>query len=372
MRIQEKCFLFLCLQLTAFRIFSQTTVEDQMVKPVIRCEDIYQNAIGVIPRLYKTQPIDSVIRAVTIMEEKCGVSEISQRIKILIAIRNRNFSERVYDSTIMRYIGEYNSLTTFIRDHRSWQNQKNENIQKLIAFNEFTKQLATDLLMVADSTKLEYFFCSLYADKPDAMSILKDPRFSNSLLARQNVKQEKIFKRFPNMHSAVLVGLWSPTGNASLLGNHPILGLQIGSKTLKNMFDLTLAFKFINSPNTYQILRKGVLVNTHHFFGGYIGIDYAREISRAKNHIVEVLAGTGLDGFDVYETKDDPQNDMKPLSIFSYNFNGGLQYSLFINNSNYIGLQAKYNLVNYYNRGGTNLKGNAFTVSLLFGGLNRR
>jgi hypothetical protein len=60
---------------------------------------------------------------------------------------------------------------------------------------------------------------------------------------------------------------------------------------------------------------------------------------------------------------------MKPLSILSYNLNGGIQYSLFYNKRKdaFLGFQARYHVTNYRNKGGTDLRGNPVTIGLVWG-----
>ena len=58
---------------------------------------------------------------------------------------------------------------------------------------------------------------------------------------------------------------------------------------------------------------------------------------------------------------------LKPLSINSFNFNTGLRFNYFFNARGFIGLQSRYNFINYGNKGGTSLRGDAISIDLLFG-----
>lgn len=58
MSIQGKIFICFLVQLYGINAFSQIpTIEDQLSKLIIRCEDIHLNALEVIPHLHKTQPL---------------------------------------------------------------------------------------------------------------------------------------------------------------------------------------------------------------------------------------------------------------------------------------------------------------------------
>jgi hypothetical protein len=358
------------MQLHGMSVLSQeTSVETQLSKTVIRCEDIYLNALEVIPVLYQTQPIDSVIRAITFWEEKCNVSEASQRIKILVAIKNRSFSELLYDNNISLHITEYLRVRGVSSiDSSGWFGSDVKYFKLLSHFNAFTKQLATQLLPLADTTTLEYFFASLYSDQPAVFKLLDNPRFTNTLLVQQEQKFKAESKKIPKGHFAVMTGIWLPTGKASLLGNHSYAGMQVGSKRAKNRFDLSLILRFGKSANTYQISRNGQLLDTRHYMGGYFGIDYGRELLSGRKYYLELVAGGGLDRCYVYHPKDkEDEQQKKPISIASYNLNTGFQYNVRINNILYVGFMAKYNIVHYNNKGGTSLSGQAIHTGIVLG-----
>lgn len=360
------------LLLPGFSLHAQS-VEEQLLKPILHCGDIKQNALSTIPRLYRQQPIDSVIRAISFWEGKCGGSEEAQRIKILVAIKNRNFSELLYDSTIIYHIGRFKEIKDLGNDPAAyWYGSNPDDRQRLIDYNAFTKEVARSLLPVVDTSSLENYFCHLYADTGNTKAIIDKTGFANTSLKNYYRKYDDNIRRMPRGYLALISGLWIPTGAATLLGNHPYIGLELGSRSEKNRLNLTLSFRFLKSQHTYQIKRKDQLYDTKDFFGGYIGLDYGRKLFGNSTHLFELTAGAGLDAIDVYHTSDeDLREQMKPLSILSYNVNGGIQYSLFYNKRKdaFLGVQARYNVTNYRNKGGTNLNGNPITVGLVWGGV---
>ena len=173
-----------------------------------------------------------------------------------------------------------------------------------------------------------------------------------------------------DLHSSIFTGIWLPTGSAKLLGNHPLFGFQVGFYHKKMTYNLTADFKWMASRNEYQVLRDANLETTKNFFGGYFGLDLSRELARFKKHQIDILAGIGFDGFDALEstTGSSAAGGENGRSINSLNINTGLGYKYFFKNKAYIGLQGKYNFVNYKNTGGTDLSGNNITISLLLGG----
>ncbi len=164
---------------------------------------------------------------------------------------------------------------------------------------------------------------------------------------------------------AAVGGIWAPTGNLSLVGAHPYLGFRLGVVKKKITIDFSANFKFINSPKSYNVLKDGILYSTRHFFGGYIGIDGDYVLLYKKQHKITFVGGLAYDGFDAL-TK--PNNGVDK-TINAFNLNIGLAYRFYRASDRYLEVQAKYNLVNYDNVGGTDLSGKSLTIGFLIGGL---
>jgi hypothetical protein len=167
---------------------------------------------------------------------------------------------------------------------------------------------------------------------------------------------------------AWITGMWIPTGDLTKLGLHPDLGFQLGSKVGKMNYDFTMRFKFINAANYYTAYRGSTPELTNNFFGGYIGFDLGRDVYVRNGHEIQLTGGIALDGFDVLEGDD--ELDIDSESILTYNFNFGLGYRYYITNSLYLGLKAKYNIVDYSLNGVTDFKGNPITVQITIGNVN--
>lgn len=168
-------------------------------------------------------------------------------------------------------------------------------------------------------------------------------------------------------HGGFLLGTWIPQGNLEIVGVHPFFGFRGGINYKRLMADATIGFKFGKSPNAYQVYKNGSIWDTEHFFGGYIGLDVGFEIFRIKNRSFSFIGGAAFDGFDALRV-DDPNSDTDIIkTLNTLNLNIGVGYKYHIDQWNYIGLDFKYNMVNYKNDMGTDLSGNALTINLLYG-----
>jgi hypothetical protein len=88
---------------------------------------------------------------------------------------------------------------------------------------------------------------------------------------------------------------------------------------------------------------------------------------RYKLHELDILGGCGWDGFDALEIgkTNDPNRVTK--SINALNLNLGVGYRKYLKNKSYVGIEMRYNVIDYQNRSGTDLTGNTVTVRLKFG-----
>jgi len=164
------------------------------------------------------------------------------------------------------------------------------------------------------------------------------------------------------IHVSYFGGVWIPNGNLSILGNHPLVGVQFGIRTDKLLIDLTLQFKFLKSQNHFQVNHNNTSFDTDHFFGGYYGLDLGYNLINRKSNLIDLLSGVGLDGFDVLKI-----NDKVKKTINTLNLNIGIGYRRIIGSYTYIGLDIKYNFIDYDNSDGTNLSGDAMSSLLKFG-----
>ena len=101
-------------------------------------------------------------------------------------------------------------------------------------------------------------------------------------------------------------------------------------------------------------------------------MDYSRYLVSSQKFDFGVLAGVGFDGFDLFNSNNNNNQHLRPLLIGSFNANAGLKYNFFISPTFYIGLQGRYNWMNYNNTGGTSFSGNAISFDVIFGGNARR
>ena len=353
-----------------FQLKAQT-VEELLSQKKPTCREVLINAASVIPELYLQHSFDSLEKAVNFIDASCPEMQETFYLKTLLNIERPSvLMPKSIDSNFIDKLNSYAVMLPILKRQASQVYNADE--YKLILF---IQQWATDLLKKKRLSPDEIFLCDVLAGniKSPERELRTNKEKYPQLYAL--LKQGYINDRnSPSFTSAFIMGAWVPTKDLKVLGMHPSLGVSFGGRSKNDELDLTLQFKFINSKNSYDILRQNTVYSMNHFFGGYIGLDYAKYFVHKTGYELGWLGGAGFDGFDIANSSDyNTNNDyLKPLSINSFNINTGLRFNYFFNARTFIALQSRYNFINYGNKGGTSLRGDAVTIDLLIGVNSRR
>ncbi|MCW5911036.1 MAG: autotransporter outer membrane beta-barrel domain-containing protein [Cyclobacteriaceae bacterium] len=363
---------FLVVMLVSMSAFCQD-FDNLLTKKQIDCSDIAANSALYFIKYIEKNKIDSAKLLLQYWQSKCGSREPVFRAQLLLALKTQTFNDSLVTDKILDHIFTYRNRLSLTEGDEpySFENYKSYFgfVPPAQAFDKFTRQLASDLKWLYPTHSMEYLLAEFYGDNPDEIfTKIQNNTYSTSPLTIEYNKAVDRFLKMPEGHMSWITGVWIPTGGIKKLGAHPELGFQLGAKTKKMNYDLTMSFKFINSSNTYLARRNGVLESTNSFFGGYIGFDAGRDIYAHKRNELQVIGGIGFDGFDAL--KEDKNNDLKSASVGSYNFNFGLAYRYYVNNHFYLGLRAKYNIVDYTLNRVVDFTGNPVTVQFLLGRVN--
>ena len=365
-----KSFLFL---LVSFPLYAQPDyVESLMTRRSLSYHDIMNNISYLVPDHYEKGNKDTLQAIMEYWEDQCGISEELVRYKIILSIDDGSFSESLYGDNILRMLQEYEQNTTVFDNKIVLWNRyyRGYGTDYIVRLNEFTIKLSRTLLETKELSAVERFFIRIYANDFD-QSLFKmlESDELNGTKIKELYLQEKKSGYF---HNDWMLGVWIPQGKLDILGVHPFLGYRLGVKKPKLTVDLAFGVKFANTPNTYQVYKDDIVWNTNYFLGWYVGMDTGYELFRLWNNSIDLIGGIAWDGFDsLNEKKEGCKDEKMSNNIHSINLNIGLGYKFHFKergyNQRYIGIDVKYNFVNYKNPHGTNLGGNTYTVNLIIG-----
>ena len=397
---------FLCLlSLSSFAQKSNSAIEQMMTRHAPDMYDVSYNIATLVPGLYRENKIDTVSAMLAYSEDHFGSTYVTVPMRILLQIKDGTFKEELkkadagtgtdgdyYEQYIIAYLVNYHNL------HYGTINFGNyEEVRKdYDAYFAFLADVAGSLVDKPGLTPVAQFLVKYLHQPSEAMmDELDRPAYNNTRLQKAWRAYVNKNRHFSGTSIGLIGGVWMPQGNLSTLGAHPYLGFLLGGKIDKLTIDLDINFRFLKSPNYYFVQVDGLQYATNYFFGGYIGADGAYELFRNKKNEIDVLAGVAYSGFDAFKDNSSNNNNnnnnngpQKSVNTFEVNVGAGYRYYIrhtYHNNRSrwntqtrqsenltYLGLQAKYNFDNYNNTGGTDLTGNSFTISVIYGGFSRR
>lgn len=367
-----KKLLLVIAILTTNYLFSQD-FDKMMTTKQVDCPDISQNSGLYLIHYLQEAKIDSAKSLLSYWEEKCGEREPIFRAKILLALIEGNYSDSLITERTINYIYNYRSRLDIIRSSNYHFYDYNKSYYGFIPpnqeFDRIAQKIAKTLKSKYSEDSMEYLLAELYSEETDTLLYkIQSESYKNSRLRKEYDKEVAKYTKQGEFHMAWITGLWIPTGDLTTLGIHPDLGFQMGAKQGKMNYDFTMMFKFLESKNSYIAYRDDNPELTKEFFGGYIGIDIGRDIFVKNGHEFQLTGGIAIDGFDALQK--DEELDLDSESAWSYNFNLGLGYRYYITNSFYLGLKAKYNIVDYSLNGVTDLTGHPITIQFTIGSVS--
>ncbi len=367
------------LLLIVLNVFIAHSVICQGIEQIIlnkkstSCEEVSQSTSEVFAEYIQQGDIDSAKLILNYWEEKCEFSEPVIRARILIDLMESEDLDYLINKDFMWYL--YNFQTRqdygpqgfpyydvgpyfgFVQPHSLFDKVLTKAFTELLAENNMDKQ--STLISKFYTGQFDSVFHELQKDQLLDMPIHD--------VYHAEVKQ---VRKMTEGHFGWITGAWVPTGELKTLGVHPDLGFLAGWKIDRWNYDFIMAFKFLKAKNEYLATRKSSNTpeSTNHFFGGQIGFEVGRDIFNKRNHEFQLLSGIAMDGIDVLQ--EDVDSDLDARSIVSYNLNIGVGYRFYTNGNFYLGVRAKYNVIDYTINNAIDLTGNAFTVHFVVGNVN--
>jgi len=212
-----------------------------------------------------------------------------------------------------------------------------------------------------------------YANENDSVLIrIQDKKIAGSYLYDEYQKYvSQIIKDSFSIKFGVITGLWKPTDNLTVVGDHISAGFMMGVRGLGGWsVDLNMMQRFQDMPDSINLYFNDTSnYFTDKYIGGFYGIDISRTIFANLKNEFDISLGVAIDGFN--STYDLPDNQsFLETSIHSFNFNAGCAYRFILQQSYFAEFQLRYNFLNYHNKNGADLSGNAITLNLYIGFLS--
>lgn len=367
--------LFLSLLLLSFNVFSQDFDSNIVQSPKLDCSNISLNNAMYYHQYIEENKLDSAGLIINYWQNTCGKSEPVFRAKVLLSLIEKgclddslqtgnainNFILYSYRMNIEKYANytEYDDNPSYFGY-----------VPISKDYDSFTKQKAKALKERFNPKSIEYAICEFYGGNYDSLSVrFQDDSLKNTKLGKEYNKAFRKYLNEPLVVFNVSTGAWIPTGmNMKNFGIHPDLGFLFGIQYKKMIYYLDWHTRFLNTQDSYLARRyeDSDFEKTKHFFCNYVGLGVQRNLIEDKRVELKAMCGFGLDFLEVYSSDND--EEYNGTTITSYNLNIGLS-GIYKFDGFHLGVEAKYNIVDYTLGNHIDFKGNYFSLSFIVGGL---
>lgn len=335
-----------------------------------QCEQYVYNACMIIPDIYRRGQTDSVLQLLDFMESECGTRYFAD-LRRLIEIDRGAFSGTLCGSETICFLFE---ACRFLQCVFSvgWTNRYQQSFARSLTpkYGEFIDSLSHSLLERTDSTTTAHYwlrfttgdYSFLYrhlkaGDCPErCLQQAYDAKVSALLGERYKSR----------VHVGVIGGVWTLQDGADALGPKGEAGVRAGVYNNRLGIDLVLLVRFLKAKRSFIVVDEPKADTGRSFSGGTVGLDITYEMIRHRRHTIGLLGGVGYDWLGHIKEEDRDRATSESL-----NLNLGCRYLLAYGGkrTHYIGLDLRYHVLNYATGGGTDLSGNAVSLSLTWGWL---
>lgn len=331
----------------------------------INCDDVTFNAATMIRGFYDNSQIDKIYDYLDYWESKCGKLEIIDRFRTILDINSNRYNPRLISESTIEDLMLYRSNVDFANDTvNTFFRRDTEINQNLSSIDRLAQRIASQSRA---GTWDEEMILDFYANDTPNFRAIKNASNSSRLKQAHASSLEKANKMW-EWHYALIAGVYSPSGNISLFGDRPTIGLMLGAKRLRHNLDFVMDVRIGPSAEEYSFVYQGELLTDDTWSGFYVGGEYTYDFINTKKFDLGISGGLGYENITALRVDEDSDDEDKTLGSFNWNAGLVLKYK-YGRHGGYFGLHARYNWVDYSNNGGTPLDGEYINLRLSVGNI---
>lgn len=316
-----------------------------------------------IRRHYDAGQVESSLEALRDWIEINGYDLVNYRTNIVLNIAAGEFSEDLYDETIIDNI--LMARRSEDRSDRMYSYWYRYTIDW--SFEPFTQRVARDVAPKTPEGSVARLLANYIGGIDDSIfTRLKQPEYTSTRLRAYHDARVRLLQRNSTGENLNLyTGAWIPTGDASSLASHPLIGTMMGGSLQGYRYDVVGELRLLNATDPFVAISDGDTVTTTNYLGFYTGLEVARDLIRSSRHDLYLSGGFGVDGFSYDNMNDDVSR--RSVTAFAATIGVGYRYHLEPLALRYFGVQAMYHFIDYNRMAGPQLAGDAVTIRLMVG-----
>jgi len=316
----------------------------------VGCRTLAQHAFDEIPALFVAADPDSLLLLLDRWEMTCGPHEVITRARILGAIWDGAFDESLYGQNIMADLLQ-----------RADEMEAGAAPDSARArYDEFTINLANQLLPHQPTDSLEAFFCLYYAGRvEEARALLDADELADTSLAyRFELAREEMSWRH-QWTMAAAFGSWSPQGDLSWVGDQALIGLQLGRRDGDWLLRLVGEWRPGRTDQPYWVSRDGVDYLSDRWGAWLLGGEAGYRLNLTEAWEAQFFGGVGADLLRPFKS------DNLVMGAFHTSAGLGLRSRATTADTWIWGFDLRHEWIDDRNEDAVNLGGTAWSVRLV-------
>jgi hypothetical protein len=276
------------------------------------CPTVEGYAFRALPYWIINDDSNSVFEFLYFWEVQCGASEPLQRMWILATIWQASFDESYYDEDITEFMIE------------RYEEERESHTPLRQGFDDFTVDMADQMLPHQDRGSLEEFWCLFYSGRrEEAWALLDGPGLKDSWLShyRENEAARLNKKKYYTL-AMFTGGGWWPSGDMEWVGDKPMLGGLVGFRARDWLVRLAVEIRMGRTDSPYFVPGETYLGRSNRFDATYIGGEFGRVVNLTDRQAFDLFFGIGVDGVIPFQGED--------VSLLGWNANVGVGYRYFL------------------------------------------
>ena len=356
LRLHGKLNLLVAILLPLFisiESFAQNDgLENLLVNRQVGCADIALNSSEYIPYYLNNNQMDSALIVLNYWGEKCGNSEPAMRANILIALDLFYFDDEMVTDDFLRRMSIFSDRVQLMKENNTFAYNYHQADFDFVpvggTFDLWTLEFAKEVLKKYEPGTPGYFLCLFYSGAIDSAYTLLATYPYNSF--KPGIQYNALIKHYQDLPSTSIsgfAGAWIPLGPLESMGVHPEIGMTYGLRQRNNLYELVMGVKFIKTPDSYLTRRDkdSEWEYSNEFSGVYLGFEYSRDLMPQKRNSPFFTIGAAYDAITTLNQDTDLKLDAATAGSYNFNLGGGIR--IFLSNRSFLGLQIKYNVVDY-------------------------
>lgn len=276
------------------------------------CPTVDGYAYRALPYWIVNDDANSVFDFLYFWEVQCGATEPLQRMWILATIWQGSFDESYYDEDITEYMIE------------RWKDEDDAQPALRRSFDEFTVDMADQMLPHQSREGLEEFWCLFYSGRRDeAWAKLDDTGPKDSWLYHyRDNETARLLKQKNYSLLTLTAGGWWPDGDLEWVGDKTLFGGLYGQRGRDWLARVVFEVRSGRTAEPYMVPEASHLGRSNRFNATYMGGELGRIIPLSRRQAFDLFFGIGIDVVVPFQDED--------VALLGWDANLGAGYRCFL------------------------------------------